>query len=341
MMLALSAPQKFGAAFAIVLVVGWFAFIVAHVKRSDLKAGSELEYAANRKEYFDDEELEGPRLERVQVLALLTLAFIAIGLPLYWLREPSRQAGATTGFGERAAGRGFLLFQPADSPLPTHNVGHFGCATCHGLKGEGGATNYAITTPLGETKQVQWKAPALNTVLLRYTPDTVRTILIYGRQNTPMPAWGVQGGGAMNEQQIEDLVAYLQSIQIKPEDAKKEAAQYGLNGAKIFDAYCARCHTRGWSFGEPDVTGGGAYGPNLTGGSETRQFPDVADHEKFVSDGAEYGKPYGLRGIGNLAPVRQPGADPGAAWPGGGMPFFSNMLTPEQIKAVVAYERSL
>jgi mono/diheme cytochrome c family protein len=341
MILALTAPQKFGAAFAIILVAGWLAFIVSHVKRSDLKVGSELEHAPNRKQYYDDELLEGPRLERVQVLALFLLAFVAIGLPLYWLKEPARQAGAETGFNKRAAGRGFLLFQPADSPLPTHNVGHFGCATCHGLKGEGGSANYAIATPLGTTKTVTWKAPALNTVLLRYTPDTVRTILIYGRQNTPMPAWGTQGGGAMNEQQIEDLVAYLQSIQLKSADAKKAAAQYGTDGAKIFGAYCARCHTKGWSYDEPDLTGGGAYGPNITNGSEIRQFPDPADQEKCVSDGAEYGKPYGVRGIGNLAPVRQAGADPGAAWPGGGMPFFSNMLTPEQIKAVVAYERSL
>src|SRR5439155_12638806 len=204
----------------------------------------------------------------------------------------------------------------------------------------------------GNTRQVQWKAPALNTVMLRYTPDTVRTILIYGRANTPMPAWGVAGGGAMNEQQILDLVAYLKSITLSPEKAKEQQlADYQaemkaegksvVDGQVLFNVNCARCHTKGWSIGEPEVAGAGAYGPNLTNGAEVRQFPDRDTHVDFVSKGAEFGKPYGVRGIGNMAPATRTGTDPGQAMQGGGMPAFGVLLSPEEIAAVVDYERGL
>jgi len=339
--LALSTPQKLGAVFSVALVVGWAVFIVAHTVRSGQRPGTEVELAPNRKPYLDDEQLEGPKLERALGLALFMLIIIAIGLPLYWVGEPTRQAHAQVGFNNRAAERGRILFQPADSPEPTHNVGHFGCATCHGSIGQGGSTTYTITTPLGAPVQVTWKVPALDTVLLRFTPDTVKTILTYGRKNTPMPAWGVAGGGPMNDQQIGDLVAYLQSIQLTPAQALAQAAQYGTDGAALFDAYCARCHTKGWSFGQSELQGGGAYGPNLTNGSELRQFPLPKDQVDFITKGAEFGQPYGTRGIGQMCPAQEVGGLTCTAGPGGGMPKFDVMLTPAQIQAIVDYERGL
>ena len=56
--------------------------------------GSEIELAPNRRPYYNDEELEGARLELVQFVGVLLLIVIVIGLPLYWVFEPSRQAGA-------------------------------------------------------------------------------------------------------------------------------------------------------------------------------------------------------------------------------------------------------
>jgi mono/diheme cytochrome c family protein len=345
MMLAVSTPQKLGMAFAIALVIGWAIFIVAHVKRGGVAAGAEIELAPNRKPYYDDDKLESVKLERSLVAALILLVIIAIGLPLYWLGEPTRMAQANTGFDNRAAQAGFLLFQPTDTPLAAHpqaNALPFGCATCHGNKGQGGAANYSVTDAFGKTEQVQWQVPPLNTVLDRYTPDTVLAIITYGRANTPMPAWGVNGGGAMNDQQLSDLVAYLQTIQLTPAEAKAEAAKYGTDGAALFNAYCARCHTKGYSYGQPGVAGGGAYGPNITGGSEVRQFAKPADQAAFITLGTEYGKPYGARGVGQMAVANRIDPEiPGVAGAGGGMPFFANSLTPEQIDAIVTYERGL
>lgn len=135
----------------------------------------------------------------------------------------------------------------------------------------------------------------------------------------------------MNDQQIDDLIAYLQSIQLDPKKVQRTSMEtYGTNGAAIFDGMCGRCHTQGWSYGEAGVPGGGGYGPSLVGGATLRQFPAVEGddgHIAFVSEGVEFGEAYGTRGVqGNES---------------GGMPHFGAMLTPEQVRAVVEYERSL
>ncbi len=47
---------------------------------------------------------------------------------------------------------------------------------------------------------------------------------------------------------------------------------------------CARCHTLGWSYGDPGVAGQGAYGWNLTGGSANSHFAsqDAVHHDALV-----------------------------------------------------------
>ena len=116
------------------------------------------------------------------------------------------------------------------------------------------------------------------------------------------------------------------------EDTVSKASQ----GELLFDVNCARCHTKGASYYDPNnlalpkppPNGSGAFGPNLTGGSTLRQFPGVAAGEQQQFDWVAVGRPanegYGVRGISS-----------------GRMPYFVNMLSEKQIKAIVAYERSL
>jgi mono/diheme cytochrome c family protein len=140
-----------------------------------------------------------------------------------------------------------------------------------------------------------------------------------------MPPWGIAGGGALNDQQLEDLIAYLDSIKLDPKDVKEaNLKEYGTDGQKLFEAFCARCHTQGASYGQPGVQGGGALGPDLTGGATLRQFPTVEQHVSWVTETVEVGKQYGQRGIAS-----------------GRMPYFGDTLTQEQIAAIVAYERAL
>src|SRR4051794_9172321 len=94
-MLAATATTAIAWVIFLVSLIGWLAYILANRKAARAELGSEIELAANRKPYYDDEVLEGKRLERVQMLGLLFLVVLVIGLPLYWVLEPGRMAGAT------------------------------------------------------------------------------------------------------------------------------------------------------------------------------------------------------------------------------------------------------
>ncbi len=362
MVLAKASAQNVAIIILVVLTAAWLVYFLWNVMRgAKPEIGSELELAPNRKPYFDDEVLEGRRLERVQAIGLGMLVITVIGLTVYWLHEPARQAGAVQGYNERFAHWGSLDFA-------TTADGGFNCAGCHGgMKATGGVAPFTITDPnTGQVKAVNWTAPALNTVLYRFSTDELTYIITYGRPFSPMSPWGVAGGGPMNDQQISDLVAYITSIQIPMEgcapgeiicdaghlptgdpnnpqvntqaDIEAQAEKsvqdgtYKTLGEALFNnslnggAYsCARCHTQGWSYGDPKLSGGGsALGPNLTNGDTVRQFPNVDDHVDFVTTGSEDGKKYGQQGQGT-----------------GRMPAFGQMLTQAQIEAIVQYERSL
>jgi mono/diheme cytochrome c family protein len=295
---------------------------------------------SNMVEYYDDETMEGPKLEKYLGAAVIFSAILAASLPAYWLLEPNRQEKMDKDFLADSVERGHLRFAVAGT-VPPSEVLNLECARCHGAKAEGGAATYLLqpSQPGELAKTVSWTAPSLDDVLLRFSRDELTQIITYGRPGTPMPAWGLAGGGPLPEQPVEDLVNFLQSIQITPEAAQKRyterAAQYmkdnpGISeGQALFMASCARCHTKGWSYGDPQTMGGGgAFGPNLTAGVTLRQFPPLAGgvgkHVEFVTTGSEFQKPYGTQGIGS-----------------GRMPGFGQMLTARQIDEIIIYERSL
>jgi mono/diheme cytochrome c family protein len=182
-------------------------------------------------------------------------------------------------------------------------------------------------------------------VTYRFTDDELLQIITYGRAGTPMPPWGINGGGAMDDQQLGDVIAYLHSISLTPNQAKAFWQQQAtttakaigsvdgagnpvVNGMVLFDTNCARCHTKGYSYGEPQVQGGGGqFGPNITNGSELRQFPNIKDQIDFVTNGVDPGKGYGTGGIMTDF--------------GGGMPHFGGYLSQQEITEIVQYERGL
>jgi mono/diheme cytochrome c family protein len=195
----------------VVICVGWLLYAAFNIRGSRRELGSEIELAPNRKPYYDDETLEGPRLERLQFFSVILLAIAAVGVPLYWIFEPARQEGAQEFKDEQFVHWGSLLFE-------TTANGGFNCAGCHGgMNGTGGNAPAAITNPAtGQVESRSWAAPALNTVMYRFSEDEVEFILTYGRPFSPMSAWGTAGGGPLGDQQIETLIAYIKSIQIEP-----------------------------------------------------------------------------------------------------------------------------
>jgi mono/diheme cytochrome c family protein len=185
---------------AVIGGIAWLAFLGVSVLRS---RGRE-EVPPNLTPGRTDDELETRRLERVQQGAVLLAGFLAVGLPLYFLGETDRQDSFVDQFSEESVRRG------------EHLVTEFGCFNCHGAGGSGGSAAY-IEKRTGVS--TLWAAPALDDIFFRYSPDEVNFWITYGRPNTPMPAWGVPGGGAMNAAQVQDIVHYLQTIQISQQDA--------------------------------------------------------------------------------------------------------------------------
>ncbi len=332
---AATTVKAVGVVIAVLTGIGFVAYLLVNLRQGRPEVGAELELAANRKPYYDDEQLEGPRLNRALFGGLVLMAVTAVGLPMYWLNEPGRMTGAEEMFDDTFVKRGGDLFA-------TTEEGGYNCAGCHGAEGVGGQAPYTLTdSDGGFVANVTWRAPALNTVMLRFSEEEVRQILVYGRPGTPMPAWGTEGGGPLTTQQIDELIAYLESIQITSDAAKEEVEtalrdELGLGkdaeidwndpatGEALFNlgmesgvaggAYaCARCHTQGAAFEHGTIEpasadlgaytgfedGSGAFGFALTSGVIPRQFLTIEDLIDFITEGSEFGILYGRRGQGS------------------------------------------
>ena len=97
-------------------------------------------------------------------------------------------------------------------------------------------------------------------------------------------------------------------------------------GVGLFNAYCARCHTAGYSAGVAfqQGIGSGAWGPTLQDGRAVLQFPDEADQMRFIISGSEFAVNYGINGLGT-----------------GRMPGFGQILSSEDIELIMTLERAL
>lgn len=357
-----TASSAVGWAIFALLVVGFGVAVILNARRGRQEVGAEIELAANRRPYLSDEELETKKLDRTLGWGLALLGVIGVALPLYWLAEPSRQEGAVEQYQRTFISRGEEIY-----------VNGAQCASCHGPEGVGGAAQTSLLNDRGEfVAQVSWQAPALDTVLYRYSRDEVYDILQYGRTNTPMPAWGSLGGGPLTDQQLLNVIDYLESIQLPAEEARAQVeeelavtcapddegactlpdAQFATEGEALFNmglntsfaggAYsCGRCHTAGWSYGQPETPGGGGLGPNLTNGSTLRQFPSKDSMIAFISQGAERGQAYGRNGQAGDGTMPGFGVNPNAEEEDSPLDSSQVMYTQEQIEAVVDYERGL
>lgn len=191
---------------AVVAGIIWLGILLVSALRN--RGGAE-EISPNLKPGMDDQHLETRRLEGGQKAAIAFSAFLAISLPLYFLGENARQEGFVDEFHEASVERG------------EHIVEEFACFQCHGPLGAGGSAPF-VDPRSGVS--VSWVAPSLDDIFLRYDEDEVNFWVTFGRGNTPMPAWGLEGGGPMNEQQVEDVVNYLLTIQKPQQQVVDEAA---------------------------------------------------------------------------------------------------------------------
>jgi cytochrome c553 len=374
--LAASTVTVVGAVIAAIIVIGFVVYVIVNIHSGRPVAGSEMELAPNRKPYLDDEELETSKLNSTLRWALISLVIVAVGLPLYWLNEPSRMSGAVDGFQDKFVSRGEEAYTEGSQ-----------CENCHGPDGTGGQAPFTITDAENRfVAQVNWRAPALDTVLLRYSEEEVTFVINWGRPFSPMPGWGAAvNKGPLNEQQISDIIAYLESIQLSPEEAQRQAQialaeELGLlepgesdddaidaalaeidyqdteTGRALFNlevaggAYaCARCHTRGWSI-IPD-----SIEPADADLSDYRGFPDGSGALGPNLTGVLV--PRQFASVEELALFVSTGSIEGEAYGKNGigsgkMPGFGDnpntedvendgMMTPEMLEAIARYEASL
>jgi cytochrome c553 len=375
--LAASTVTVVGAAIASIILIGFVVYVIANIRAGRPEAGAEVELAPNRKPYADDEALETTVLDRTLRWALVLLVVSAVGLPLYWLNEPSRQSGAVEGFDRKFVSRGEEAYTEGSQ-----------CENCHGPDGTGGQAPYTITDAENQfVATVNWRAPALDTVLLRFTEDEVTDIINFGRPFSPMPGWGAAvNKGPLNEQQISDIVAYLESIQLSPEEAQRQAqialaVELGLledgesdeaaidealaqidyqdpeTGRELFNlevaggAYaCARCHTRGWSI-IPDSV-------QLGDGADLSDYAGFPDGSGALGPNLTGGLvPRQFTSVEELALFINTGSIEGEQYGNNGigsgkMPGFGDnpntentendgMMTQEMLEAIARYEASL
>lgn len=93
----------------------------------------------------------------------------------------------------------------------------------------------------------------------------------------------------------------------------------------VFNGYCARCHTSGYSAGLPFIqeAGSGGLGPAIFEGRPAVQFLTDEDLADFITEGSEANVSYGVNGMGT-----------------GRMPAFGQILSAEDIADLARWLRA-
>jgi mono/diheme cytochrome c family protein len=186
-----------------------------------------------------DTALETPVLQRLQGWGVVLVVFFVAWWPAQWLFEPGINEQQEHELVELGTERGAL----AVLPFSEENQLGVGCVRCHGPELKGGAI-YAF--------EKYWNPPNLTDVCggpwtghSRITSqDDLYTIIEQGLgDDNPMPSWSIRYKGALPDQQINDIVLYLISINeetVPPEqnvctneDASKLAIEAAATGQPV------------------------------------------------------------------------------------------------------------
>ena len=135
---------------------------------------------------------------------------------------------------------------------------------------------------------------------------------------------GLESGLAFLENSLDQRLWEVDFAEVATEmGVSEEDAELAVG---LFNGYCARCHTAGYSAGASfeQGPGTGAWGPSLVDGRAEVQFPLAQDQVRFVVEGSQDSTQYGVNGLGT-----------------GRMPSFGGILSQTQIELIVKYERTL
>lgn len=189
---------------------------------------------------------------RLKTLGVVLITALAAFTMLYWVTDDSRRESVAVAQEDELLEFGKVIF--SDNPAEPASVG---CARCHGADGTGGEPGAQVVGPNLHSRSIFEK--------LKVNPNYVHLAVSYGgvvvsgNVNSPMPAWSAEVGGPLNEQQVDAVVALVESWAAEAGEQPVEDVENTVEaGAQVFaSAGCVTCHAE-------DLSGTTA-GPNITG----------------------------------------------------------------------------
>jgi cytochrome c oxidase cbb3-type subunit III len=133
---------------------------------------------------FEPEGLDRS-LNRYLAWGIVFMVLLLAGFVVYRVREPSLRRDATRAQTTSYTDIGRTLFAT-------------NCAQCHGANASGGGT-----------------APTLNSreFLKNTTDNQIHALVAGGVSGTAMPAWSVDYAGTLTDEQVNQVVTYLRSLE--------------------------------------------------------------------------------------------------------------------------------
>jgi mono/diheme cytochrome c family protein len=155
-----------------------------------------------------DAALETPLLIKLQGWSVVLLAFFVIWVPATWIFEPSTNLNQDKELKALALDRG------------SHAVGLFseanqlgvGCVRCHGPDLTGGIIQTGTTFAFPPNLTTVCGGPSTGHAAI-YSIDDIYQVISEGRN--AMPSWSIRFEGALDDQQINDIVVYLVNLSSK------------------------------------------------------------------------------------------------------------------------------
>ncbi len=183
-----------------------------------------------------DAALETPLLLRLQGWGVVLVAFFVIWFPLQWMMEPGRNFSQEEQLRTAAIARG----KQAVELYSEENQLGVGCVRCHGADLTGGVIpyqgGYAYPPNLTNICAGNLGTPPHAAIA---SVNDIYQVIQQGRN--AMPSWSIRYNGALDDQQINDIVLYLidmssknvpyaQNICLNPDAQKKALALAQQNG---------------------------------------------------------------------------------------------------------------
>jgi cytochrome c553 len=179
-----------------------------------------------------DPALESKLLTKLQGWGLVLVAFMAVWIPIVWVREPSQNLAQEEALKTAAITRGHL----ATLPFTEDNQLGVGCVRCHGPELRGMPIQSGNIVVQSANLTTVCGGPFSGHANIFSTADIVQ-VIEEGRG--AMPSWSIRYQGALDDQQINDLANYLvwmssknvpykDNVCLNP-DASKRALQQNID----------------------------------------------------------------------------------------------------------------